>query len=435
MAGAASWATVLRVVLISTSISPSRVTIACRIRRIVRRRSSSASAERADAGVVGVQRVGVQPQHGQRGTQPVGQVGDQFPLVGAGRDQPVGHPVERVPGLGQLARAARLDPDAQVAVADRQRGLDQPPGRVDRPGRRAGRRPPPTRPPGRRRRPRAAAATCRRPPRRAPRRGRTPRPPPVRSPSTTGSSRTTPPAHLGDQRSSSRRGPGPRPRRRPAPVPPVSSPCTTGRAGSPPPPAAAATRWTTFGSVLTASAPITSALRRAASASASSRASSLQGQAERDQEHQRDDRRSCRPRGRPAPASVRCHQPEPDPPHGAQVAGLRRGLAHVCGVASTDVRRLSGPRRPMAAAIPPPRVPGGTLPARAVRRDRPAGRIPCGSAPAAPPSSAALRSPTSTRRPPTSCTAGCTVRLARPARRSTVVIRASRCAPVNGLTM
>ncbi|HET9519396.1 MAG TPA: hypothetical protein VFO77_16855, partial [Actinoplanes sp.] len=48
-------------------------------------------------------RLSVEPERGQWRTQPVGQVGDQFPLVGAEGHQPVRHPVERVPGLGQLA--------------------------------------------------------------------------------------------------------------------------------------------------------------------------------------------------------------------------------------------------------------------------------------------------------------------------------------------
>ena len=50
-------------------------------------------------------------------------------------DQPVGHPVEGVPRLGQFAGTAGFDPYREVAVADRLGGLDQPRVARHRPGR------------------------------------------------------------------------------------------------------------------------------------------------------------------------------------------------------------------------------------------------------------------------------------------------------------
>ena len=196
-----------------------------------RRRSSSAWLNDADAGVVGVQRLGVQPQHGQRGTQPVRQVGDQLPLVGAGGDQPVGHPVERVPGLGQLPRAGRLDAYAQVAVADRERRLDQVAGWSPPPGPRPGRPRSPRAPTRASADRRAAAASAPPAPSSSAASGTKTSTTAVRSPSTTGSSRTTPPSTVGDHRAPL----GARRRPASAAVGPAGrlvrrrAPCTTGR--------------------------------------------------------------------------------------------------------------------------------------------------------------------------------------------------------------
>ncbi len=123
---------VLRVVLISTSISPSSVTIACRIRRIVRRRSSSASLNEPML-VSSESSASASSRNTVNGVRkPVRQVRDQLELVGAGDAEPLGHPVEGEPRLGQLARAARLDPGVEVAVAEPDRRLGQAAGGADR---------------------------------------------------------------------------------------------------------------------------------------------------------------------------------------------------------------------------------------------------------------------------------------------------------------
>ncbi len=62
-------------------------------------------------------RLGVQPQGGDRGPQPVRQVGDRGPLGGEQLDGPVGQPVQRPGQLLGLAGAPDLRAGREVALA------------------------------------------------------------------------------------------------------------------------------------------------------------------------------------------------------------------------------------------------------------------------------------------------------------------------------
>lgn len=64
-------------------------------------------------------------QGGQRGTQPVGQVGDQFALDGEQFGHPVGHGVEGDAGVAQFLGAGGLHPGVQVALTEGVRGLGE----------------------------------------------------------------------------------------------------------------------------------------------------------------------------------------------------------------------------------------------------------------------------------------------------------------------
>lgn len=68
----------------------------------------------------------VQPQHGQRGAQPVGQVGGQLPLVGEELDDLVGHRVERHGRAPQFGRALLGDPHPELSLPQLVRPLGQP---------------------------------------------------------------------------------------------------------------------------------------------------------------------------------------------------------------------------------------------------------------------------------------------------------------------
>ncbi len=77
-------------------------------------------------GRTGAQRGRVEPEHGERGAQPVGEVGGQFPFVGEELDDLVGHRVERDGGRLEFGRPLLGDARAEPALAEVVGGAREP---------------------------------------------------------------------------------------------------------------------------------------------------------------------------------------------------------------------------------------------------------------------------------------------------------------------
>ena len=79
------------------------------------------------------ERGGVEPQHGERGAQPVREVGGQFPFVGEELDDLVGHGVERDGGGPQFRRPLLADPGPELALPQVVGGAREPLGGLHHP--------------------------------------------------------------------------------------------------------------------------------------------------------------------------------------------------------------------------------------------------------------------------------------------------------------